>query len=302
MRVVVTGANGFIGGAIVRQLLNNDHEVICVDYENTRCPQQCIFFDPEEFISESLWRIMQTESSKIDAIIHQGACSDTMNHDRSFMMKENYDYSRAILNACNRKNIRLIYASSAAVYGSGIQGFSENTELDVPLNVYAESKLNFDNHVRSRNDLTTQVVGLRYFNVYGSDESHKGRMASVVYHFRKQYEDSGVISPFVGSDDFYRDFVYVDDIVNMNMFFLKNPHLSGIFNAGSGTERSFGDIAKIISKISGCKIEHRKFPEELKGKYQKFTRADMTNMLSAGYDVPITTLEQGVSDYWSKLS
>ena len=265
--VVVTGANGFIGGAIAKRLLSLGKEVICVDYENTRCPPQCTFMDPDTFMSEGIWDI----NFEADAVIHQGACSDTMNHDRDFMMKANYDYSRFILNACNMKNIRFIYASSAAVYGEGTQGFSENTALDTPLNVYAESKLNFDNHIESRTDLKTQVVGLRYFNVYGSDESHKERMASVVYHFHKQYEEFNAIKPFVGSENFYRDFVYIDDIVNINMFFLDNPQISGTFNAGTGIERSFGDIAKIISEISGCEITPREFPKELKGHYQEFT-------------------------------
>jgi ADP-L-glycero-D-manno-heptose 6-epimerase len=297
-KVVVTGANGFIGGAIVNRLLAGGHEVICVDYENTRCPARCTFIDPHTFVNEEIWR----SNFQADAIIHQGACSDTMNHDRDFMMKSNYDYSRFILSACNTKNIRLIYASSAAVYGEGTQGFLENLSLDTPLNVYAESKLMFDSHVKNQVNLKAQVVGLRYFNVYGSNESHKGRMASVIYHFHKQYQELGAIKPFVGSENFYRDFVYIDDIVNMNMFFLKNQQISGIFNAGSGIERSFGDIAKIISEISGCKITPCPFPEELKGKYQEFTRADMTSLISVGYDIPSTTLENGVADYWSKLS
>ena len=297
-KVVVTGANGFIGGAIVDRLLINGHEVICVDYENTRCPTHCTFIDPDTFANEEI----QNPNFRADAIIHQGACSDTMNHDRDFMMKSNYDYSRIILKACNTKNIRLIYASSAAVYGEGAQGFLESTSLDTPLNVYAESKLMFDNYVENQINLKSQVVGLRYFNVYGSNESHKGRMASVIYHFHKQHQELGTIKPFVGSENFYRDFVYIDDIVNMNIFFLKNPQISGIFNAGAGIERSFGDIAKIISEISGCKITPRPFPEELKGKYQKFTRADVTSLISVGYDIPSTTLENGIADYWSKLS
>ena len=297
-KIAVTGANGFVGGAIVNRLLALGKEVICVDYENTRCPVQCRFMDPNAFIdSDGIWSL---DGLGLGTVFHQGACSDTMNHDRDFMMRSNYDYSRWLLSACNEKKINFIYASSAAVYGEGAQGFSENAVLDTPLNVYAESKLRFDNHV-SNSELQTQAVGLRYFNVYGSNESHKGRMASVIYHFYKQYKEQNTIKPFAGSENFYRDFVYINDVVDINMFFLKNSHISGTFNTATGVERSFADIANIISKISACEITPIEFPEELKGKYQEFTCADMSKLRDVGYQIASTTLEEGVLDYWEKL-
>ena len=198
MTIAVTGANGFIGGAIVRRLISQGVFPILVDDDKSRCSPACLFIHKDNFLDE-------IQNFNIDTIIHQGACSDTMNHDVDFMMKNNCHYSQKILGICDEMNIRLIYASSAAVYGLGKQGFTEDTLLDNPLNVYARSKLEFDVYVNNR-PKKNQVVGLRYFNVYGIDESHKGHMASTIFQFYKQAQGNNKVRPFAGSENFCRDF------------------------------------------------------------------------------------------------
>ena len=252
-----------------------------------------MFIHKDNFLDE-------IQNFNIDTIIHQGACSDTMNHDVDFMMKNNCHYSQKILGICDEMNIRLIYASSAAVYGLGKQGFTEDTLLDNPLNVYARSKLEFDVYVNNR-PKKNQVVGLRYFNVYGIDESHKGHMASTIFQFYKQAQGNNKVRPFAGSENFCRDFIYVEDIVDVNMFFLDHPEISGIFNVGTGVARSFLDVAKAIQRKMKCFISNRDFPESLMGKYQAFTQADISKLRSVGYKKPPKDLESGIYDYLTKL-
>ena len=292
--VVITGANGFIGGSLTQSLLDMDIKPILVDSDNSRCPITCTFIHKDVFLE----RICDLD---IDVIMHQGACSDTMNHDRAFMMENNYHYSKRLLDACNSSGIRLIYASSAAVYGMGTVGFSERSILDTPLNVYGESKLMFDEYISQQSN-KNQVVGLRYFNVYGSNESHKGRMASVIFHFYNQVKKNNHVRLFEGSENFYRDFIHIDDAISVNLFFMNNPNISGIFNVGTGLERSFLDIAKTIEHLTMCDITFQNFPQQLEGKYQKFTRADVSKLRSTGYDRDFKTLEEGISDYWAQLS
>ena len=294
MTIVVTGANGFIGGAIVRRLISQGIFPILVDENDNRCSPACPFIHKDKFLDE-------VRNYNIDTIIHQGACSDTTNHDVDFMMQNNYLYSQKILSACDEMNIRLIYASSAAVYGLGNHGFTEDISFDSPLNVYARSKLAFDVHVNNHSK-KNQVVGLRYFNVYGFDESHKGHMASTIFQFYKQAQGDNKVRPFEGSENFYRDFIYVEDIVDVNMFFLDHPEISGIFNAGTGVARSFLDIAKVIQRKTQCSISSRDFPKHLVGKYQAFTQADTSKLRSVGYKKTPRDLESGIYDYIKKLS
>ena len=258
----------------------------------------------------------------ISAILHQGACSDTTETDGRYMMQNNYRYSRTLLDYCTADEVPFIYASSAAVYGASTK-FRETRECEGPLNVYGYSKFLFDQVVRrQREQLSTQVVGLRYFNVYGEREQHKARMASVAFHFFNQYRAAGSVRLFEGSGGYgngeqRRDFVSIEDVVRINLFFLDNPGKSGIFNVGTGAAQSFNDVA--VATVNACRkardepplslaamqqqgiISYIPFPEELKGKYQSYTEADVAALRAAGYAEPFLTVEQGVARYCGKL-
>ena len=215
----------------------------------------------------------------------------------SFLLHSTHILSVLELNA---NKIRFIYASSASVYGTGKNGFGEVKECEYPLNIYAFSKFLFDQYVRRITDnAEIQIVGLRYFNVYGSQENHKGRMASVVFHFHNQILKEGKVKLFEGSENFKRDFIYVKDAVSVNMFFFENTDKKGIFNCGTGKARSFLDIAKIMQHLydKDVKIEFVPFPEELKGKYQTFTEADLSSLRSIGYKENFYSLEKGIKEY-----
>ncbi|MBI4205064.1 MAG: ADP-glyceromanno-heptose 6-epimerase, partial [Betaproteobacteria bacterium] len=258
----------------------------------------------------------------LTAILHEGACSDTTETDGRYMMQNNYRYSRALLDFCIADEVPFIYASSAAVYGGGTT-FREARECEAPLNVYGYSKFLFDQLVRRRSsEFTAQVVGLRYFNVYGEREQHKARMASVAFHFFNQYQAAGSVGLFEGSGGYgngeqRRDFVSIEDIVRINLFFLDHPEQSGIFNAGTGTAQSFNDVA--VATVNACRkaqneppltladmqrqgiIRYIAFPAELKHKYQNYTQADISALRGAGYAAPFLTVEQGVTRYCERL-
>jgi ADP-L-glycero-D-manno-heptose 6-epimerase len=219
------------------------------------------------------------------------------------MMENNYQYSKTLLHYCERHNIPFIYASSAAVYGSE-QNYREDGDKIWPLNVYGYSKYLFDQHVNHfRSQFTTQVVGLRYFNVYGPRESYKGRMASMVFHLHHQLIKDGVVHLFGVSEhckpgEQQRDFVDVGDVVKVNMWFLDHPQQSGIFNVGTGTSRSFNELAQVIidQNYHGT-IEYIPFPDDLKNSYQEYTQADLSALRNVGCDFTFKTLEQAVPDY-----
>ena len=300
--VVVTGGAGFIGSNIVRGL-NKDGitDILIVDnlknskkHLNLNALEFYDFVDKEDFL-ENL-----NKFDKIDLIFHQGACSNTLETDGRYMIKNNYEYSKTLLHYALDKKIRFIYASSASVYGLGKNGFSEERKNEFPLNVYAFSKFLFDQYVRriTLNKNSTQVVGLRYFNVYGPNEHHKGKMASVIYHFHNQIQDDGTIKLFEGSDKFKRDFVYIGCVVKVNLFFMNNPNISGIFNVGTGKAESFLKVAQIMQSLyPNIRIEFIKFPEELKGKYQTFTQANLERLRAVGYKDEFTPLEIGIKKY-----
>jgi ADP-L-glycero-D-manno-heptose 6-epimerase len=224
------------------------------------------------------------------------------------MMRNNYAYSRRLLHFCLGRNIPYLYASSAAVYGAS-QGFAEHPDNELPLNVYGYSKLQFDRYVRrvaARPE--SQVVGLRYFNVYGPREQHKGSMASVAYHFNNQVVADGETRLFEGSGGYgdgeqLRDFVYVDDVCAVNLWFLENPGVSGVFNAGTGKAQSFNDVANAVIAWHGRgRIRYIPFPAHLEGAYQSYTQADLTHLREAGCDVEFRRVEDGVRDYLDQLS
>jgi ADP-L-glycero-D-manno-heptose 6-epimerase len=302
--IIVTGGAGFIGSNLVRELNKlGITEIIVVDnlensqkHRNLNKLEFLDFIDKRDFIE----RIDAFKHNKIEVIFHQGACSNTMENDGKYMMRNNYEYSKILLNFSLENNIRFIYASSASVYGDGKRGFREERNNEYPLNIYAFSKFLFDQYVRRIiKETPIQVVGLRYFNVYGPQENHKGSMASVIYHFHNQILEEGKIKLFEGSERFFRDFIYVNDVVDVNMFFFENPNKKGIFNCGTGKARSFMDIANIMKGLynKDIEIEFIPFPKKLKGKYQKFTEADLSYLRLEGYTRKFYSLEEGVKDY-----
>ncbi len=312
--IVVTGAAGFIGSCLVKGLNQiGITDILAVDdltdgkkFINLSDCEIADYMDYEDFL-----KAIQAEQFKetFAAIFHQGACSTTTEWNGRFMMKVNYEYSKILLHYCLELNIPFIYASSAAVYGVNT-AFSEQLVNEQPINVYGYSKWQFDQYVRRLwpkiEKQCAQVVGLRYFNVYGPNEQHKGSMASVAFHLMNQVEDTGVVKLFEGCDGYadgeqLRDFVFVDDAVKVNLWFYQHRDKSGIFNVGTGVARPFNAIAKTILKLYGAgRLEYVPFPDKLKGSYQSFTQADISKLRAAGFDAPFTSLEAGVTQYFKQ--
>ena len=325
-KIVVTGAAGFIGSNIVKGLnARGITDIIAVDdltqgdkFLNLADLQISDYVDARDFYD----RFSSGSYGKVDAVFHEGACSDTMESDGAYMMRNNFGVSCHLFDACQAQGTRLLYASSAAVYG-GSDTFKESPEFERPLNVYGYSKLLFDQWVRRKTALFTtqqsQVVGFRYFNVYGPREQHKGRMASVAYHQFNQYNDQGAVKLFGGYDGFgageqKRDFVYIDDVVAVNLWFFDHADKSGVFNLGTGRAQPFNDVAQsVVQTLTGTKakladivaneaIQYVDFPDALKGKYQSYTQADLANLRAAGCDHVFANVQTGVSDYLKRLS
>jgi ADP-L-glycero-D-manno-heptose 6-epimerase len=320
-RVLVTGAAGFIGSRLVAALNRRGvREVIAVDnlqqsgkFNNLVGCEIADYIDQAAFFST-----LEKLQGDVEAVFHQGACSDTMESDGRYMMENNYAYSRRLLEWCQDEEVPLIYASSASVYGAG-PDFREDRRCERPLNIYGYSKFLFDQYVRSiSQDKTAQIAGLRYFNVYGPNETHKGRMASVALHAWQQLHSEGRVKLFVGSGGYSdgeqrRDFVYVDDVVAVNLWLLERRDVSGIFNCGTGRAQSFNRLAvAVINAVHGTGatlheivgkklIEYVPFPEALQGKYQSFTEADMSRLRAAGYPGEFMNVEQGVAAYVKEL-
>lgn len=307
--IIVTGGAGFIGSNIVKTLNEKgETDIIVVDnlkngvkFKNIADCEISDYLDKDDFIE----RVNNNESfaNKVDAIFHEGACSSTTEWDGNFMMKNNYEYSKSLLHYCLNNKIQYLYASSASVYGSGTV-FKESREYEEPLNVYGYSKFLFDQYVRRHaKDAKSQVVGFRYFNVYGPREQHKGTMSSVAFHHSNQITETGKVKLFEGYDGYgngeqSRDFVYVGDAVAVNLWFMQNPDKSGIFNLGTGRSQPFNDVAKaVINFHQKGEIEYVTFPDHLKGRYQSFTEADITALRNAGYATPFKSVEEGVTEY-----
>lgn len=310
--IVVTGAAGLIGSNLIKGLNNiGIADILAVDdlrdgkkYRNLAVVKYADYMDYQDFL-----KIIQDNSvdilSKMTAIFHQGACSDTTEWDGQFMMKNNYEYSKILLHFCLEKKIPLIYASSGAVYGAD-EKFDDRDPNQLPLNVYGYSKWKFDEYVQPYfNNATSQIVGLRYFNVYGPHENHKGKMASVAFHLMNQLENSSVVKLFssyggYGDGEHKRDFIFVEDVVKVNLWFYKNPAKRGIFNCGTGVARAFNDIAKKLIQLNGSgKLEYISFPDSLKGAYQCFTQANISALRAAGFTDSFTTLEDGLEQYFA---
>lgn len=305
--IVVTGAAGFIGSNLVAGLNRRGiTDIIAVDdltdgtkFRNLADLKIADYFDKDEFLA-----LAESDElpAGIEAVFHQGACSTTTEWNGEFMMEVNYRYSKMLLAFCQERRIPFLYASSASVYGMGPK-FAEDPDCEKPVNLYAYSKHLFDQYVRRIARPQAQIAGLRYFNVYGPREQHKGGMASTAFHFNNQIEKDGECRLFEGSDGYgngeqRRDFVFVDDVVDLNLWLYDHPKVAGVFNAGTGRSQSFNDVANAVIAWHGKgKVRYIPFPDNLKGRYQSFTEADLGKLRAAGYDQPFHTVEQGVKKY-----
>ena len=330
MKIVVTGAAGFIGSNIVKGLnARGIDDIIAVDdltegdkFKNLADLHIADYVDADDFYD----LFAEGAFGDVEAVFHEGACSDTMEPDGKYMLDNNYTLSCELFHACQEQDTRLLYASSAATYG-GSNTFSESPKFEKPLNVYGYSKLLFDQRLRREigkqfENATTQVAGFRYFNVYGPREQHKGRMASVAFHQFNQYQAEGKVKLF-GEHNGYsagcqmRDFVFIDDVVAVNLWFLDHPQQSGIFNLGTGKAQPFNDVAisvintmrklkneaplSIEEATRGGLIDYIDFPPALTGKYQSYTQADLSQLRAAGCNHEFADVQTGVAAYMNSL-
>lgn len=309
--IVVTGGAGFIGSNMVKGLnAEGRSDILVVDdltdgkkFANFSNYKIYDYQDYEDFLAHI--KEDRPFAEPIEAIFHEGACSATTEWNGRYMMRNNYEYSKVLLHYCLAKRIPFIYASSAAVYGAR-EVFDDRSREQKPLNVYGYSKWQFDQYVLDlMPSFESMVVGFRYFNVYGPHEQHKGSMASVAFHLTNQLRIHNKVKLFEGSGGYedgeqLRDFIYIDDVVKVNLWFLNNPKApSGIYNVGTGEARSFNDIARNLIHLHGSgEIEYIAFPEKLKGCYQSFTQADITSLRETGYDEKFTSLEEGLRHYY----
>lgn len=324
--IVVTGGAGFIGSNLVRGLNRRGHtDILVVDdltegdkFVNLVEGQISDYMHKDEFRE----RIARGQFANVEAVMHQGACSDTTERNGQYMLDNNYRVTLELFQFCQAGKIPLIYASSAAVYGAG-PVYAENIQNESPLNVYGYSKFLFDQVLRRHlGALAAPVVGLRYFNVYGPNEQHKGRMASVAFHNMNQFQAEGHVRLFGGWDGYAdggqsRDFIYVDDVVDVNLFFLDHPDKSGIFNCGTGRAQPFNDVARTVVNslrahnnepaltleelVARQLIRYIPFPDDLKGRYQSHTEADLSQLRAAGYSKPFCDVQTGVAAYAATL-
>ena len=312
--IIVTGGAGLIGSNVIEQLNQRGHtDVLVVDHLKNGHKMHNLadlhirdYLDRDDFMA----RIQSGQDmGQVSAVFHLGACSATTEWDGQFMMRNNFEYSKQLLHWCQRVNASYIYASSASVYGLGKRGFSEQRDCERPINMYAYSKFQFDQYVRSlQGRLRHQVVGLRYFNVYGPREAHKGSMSSTAFHFNRQLHSEGVCRLFEGTDGYgngeqLRDFVYVGDCAKVNLWFMDHAHVNGIFNLGTGHANSFNAVANAVlawhqqQRQAHGRIEYIPFPEHLKGAYQSYTQADISALRRAGYHERFLNVDEGVNAY-----
>jgi len=317
--IIVTGGAGLIGSNIITQLNPRGiTDILVVDHmKNGRKMRNLAdlnirdYLDREDFLS----RIQAGHNfGKVEAVFHLGACSATTEWDGQFIMRNNFEYSKVLLHWCQDIGAQFLYASSASVYGLAESGFREDRACEKPINMYAYSKFQFDQYVRSlAGQLKHQVVGFRYFNVYGPREAHKGSMSSTPFHFNNQIIANGVCKLFAGTDGYgdgeqQRDFVFVEDAAAVNLWFYDHPDKSGIFNLGTGRAQPFNDVARAVvewhkkQRALIASIEYTPFPEHLKGTYQSYTQADISALRAAGFDGHFYSVEEGVNKYLNWLN
>jgi ADP-L-glycero-D-manno-heptose 6-epimerase len=317
--IIVTGGAGLIGSNLIEQLNQRGQtDILVVDHLKNGQKMHNLadlhfrdYLDRDDFMQR-----LQAGASwgEITTVFHLGACSATTEWDGQFMMRNNFEYSKTLLHWCQSVGASYIYASSASVYGLGKQGFVERRECERPINMYAFSKFQFDQYVRSLRDrLTHQVVGLRYFNVYGPREAHKGSMSSTAFHFNRQVLSDGACRLFEGTDGYahgeqQRDFVYVGDCAQVNLWFMDHPEHRGIFNLGTGRAQTFNEVAQAVLQwhaqhrgVQG-KVEYIPFPAHLQGAYQSYTQADLSALRRVGCDQRFMTVAEGVSRYLDWLN
>ena len=312
MSIIVTGGAGMIGSNIIEGLNKSGHnDIIVVDhlkngekFRNISDLDISDYYDKKDFISLIKDR---NDFGQIDAVYHEGACSNTLEWDGQYMMENNYEYSKVLLHYCLDRKIPFFYASSAATYGDSTV-YKENPENENPINIYGYSKYLFDQYVRRHeSSFESQVVGFRYFNVYGPKEQHKGSMASVAFHFNNQIEAGENPKLFEGSGGFdngeqRRDFIFVGDVVKVNLWMMAHSDVSGIFNIGTGNSQSFNEVANSVINYHGKgEINYIPFPDELKDNYQSFTEADLTKLRTTGFDGSFKTVQEGVKEYMQWL-
>ena len=315
--IIVTGGAGFIGSNLIKLLNQAGHtNIVAVDdltdgtkFANLVDLDIADYLDKDEFLARVVAGDPFEEWDENEAIFHQGACSATTEWNGKFVMEVNYDYSKALLHFCIARGIPFIYASSAATYGGRNDNFIEDRRFEQPLNVYGYSKFLFDEYVRRLLPTTnSQIVGLKYFNVYGPREQHKGSMASVAFHLNNQMKAGQNPKLFEGCDGFgnggqTRDFVYVEDVCKVNIWFWKNAGKSGIYNCGTGRAEPFLNVAEAVVKHHGRgQVEFIPFPDHLKGRYQSYTQADLTQLRATGCDVQFRSVAEGVAEYMEWLN
>jgi ADP-L-glycero-D-manno-heptose 6-epimerase len=321
MSIIVTGAAGFIGSSNVAQLnALGITDILAVDnltrgdkFRNLVDCEIADYLDKTAFLD----LVRRRALPRPEFVFHQGACSDTMEADGRYMLENNYRYTLALFEWCQQERVPFIYASSAATYGLS-ERFAEEPANERPLNVYGYSKLLFDRILRQRlGSLSAPAIGLRYFNVYGPREAHKGRMASVAFHHFNQFRQDGRVRLFEASHGYgpgeqQRDFVHVDDVIAVNLHFMRHP-VTGIYNVGTGRAQAFNDVALAVvntlrqsagepaltlaAAVQAGLVEYVPFPEALRGKYQAFTQADLGRLRAAGFVAPMQSVEQGTAAY-----
>jgi ADP-L-glycero-D-manno-heptose 6-epimerase len=316
MHLLITGAAGFIGSHVARRALQLGHQVTLVDqFQADHKRPNWENIQPADTISRDvLPELLKTDQLRPDAILHLGARTNTMERDMGLLRRLNTDYTKYLWQYCTKHQVPFLYASSAATYGNGELGYSDDHALLdqlKPLNPYAVSKHAMDVFALQEKQTPPFWAGLKFFNVYGPGENHKGRMASVVWHGRNQLMETGSLSLFrshradIADGAQQRDFIYVKDVVSVLFWLLDHTPASGMYNVGSGQARTFLDLAKAVVKetLPQASIRFIDMPEHLRANYQYFTEARMEKLRRAGYDSPFTPLEEGVRQYlaqWGK--